>query len=427
MKSFSIDTGMRQISINLEDHNFLYYAEHEHYTPSCSQEELIGHALDHPIDAAPLDTLPADTKVVILIDDATRPTPSAVVLPFVMERLERRTKNITFVTAPGTHRPLTEQELEEKIGRKWLDQYPVVNVNYKREEDYTYIGDTEMGTPLYVHNAVLNAEYKIAIGNIAPHNVVGWGGGAKIIMPGVTGEATTSATHLTGSHFPLIDIVGNVDCRMRQEVDAIGARVGLDFIVNTVLDSEKHILGLFCGHAFKAHRAGVTFARRVLCPVIPALADIVIVSAYPCNMDYWQGFKPFGFSMFGVKKGGTIIYLLDPREGFCNNSPTHKDTLIKYLGADAATVYRDVENGLVTDKVGVTNPLCHFQVLDHVKNVICLTNGLTAKECDLLSFTKADTMEQALQLAFEAQGPDASVGIIPFGGETLVRLAQQDA
>ena len=423
MKSYSVFTGMRDIEIQLEDKNFLYYAEHEDYTPELSQDQLICQALDHPFGADRLDQIPADTKVIIIIDDATRPTPTSAILPYIMERLEKRTRNITFVTAPGTHRPLTEEELESKIVRKWLDRYPVVNVNYKQEDDYEYIGDTEMGTPLYLHKAVLAAEYKIAIGNIAPHNVVGWGGGAKIIMPGVTGEATTSATHLTGSHFPLIDIFGNVNCRMRQEVDAIGAKVGLDFIVNTVLDSDKNILGLFCGHYLEAHRAGVAFAQKALRPEIPALADIVIVSAYPCNMDYWQGFKPLGFSMFGVKRGGTIIYILDPREGFCNYSPAHRDMLIRYLPADAETVYRDVEEGRVTDKVGVTNPLCHFQVLDYTENVICLTNGLTDEECRLLSFQKADTIETALKIAFDTQGQDAKVGIIPFGGETLVRVA----
>ena len=193
--------------------------------------------------------------------------------------------------------------------------------------------------------------------------------------------------------------------------------------MNTVLDSDKNILGLFCGHYLEAHRAGVAFAQKALRPEIPALADIVIVSAYPCNMDYWQGFKPLGFSMFGVKRGGTIIYILDPREGFCNNSPAHRDMLIRYLPADAETVYRDVEEGRVTDKVGVTNPLCHFQVLDYTENVICLTNGLTDEECRLLSFQKADTIETALKIAFDTQGQDAKVGIIPFGGETLVRVA----
>lgn len=422
MKSFEVFTGMRNIQINLEDKNYLFFAEHEEYVPPLSQDDLIEQALDNPIGDASLDSIPEGAKVLIVIDDATRPTPTKLILSHLMKRLEARTTDLAFITAPGTHRPLTDAELEMKLGTEYLNKYPVFNINYRTEEDYEYIGDSDMGTPLHIHKAVLAADYKIAVGNIAPHNVVGWGGGAKILMPGVSGELTTSTTHLIGSHFPLQNIFGNIDCEMRKEVDSIGKRIGLDFILNTVLDAEGGILKLFCGHFLDAHRAGVEFAKQTLCPAIPDLADIVIVSAYPCNMDYWQGFKPFGFSMCGVKEGGTIIYILDPREGFCNNSPVHKEMLVKYLKSDADTVYKDVEDGKVTDKVGVTNPLCHFQVLNYVKNVICLTNGLTEEECDLLSFAKAETIEDALKMAFEAQGPDAKVGIIPLGGETLVRV-----
>lgn len=423
MKTFSVFTGMRNIEISLRDENYLYYAQHEDHTPSVSQEELINYALDHPIESKTLDQIPINSKVVIIVDDTTRPTPCKRIIPHVLKRVESRTKNITFVTAPGTHRPLNEKELDEKIGNEFIAKYGVVNINYKKNEDYEYIGDTEMGTPLYVHKAVLNADYKIAIGNIAPHNVVGWSGGAKILQPGVCGEITTSHTHLAGSYFPVLDVFGNENCRMRKEIDDIGGRIGLDFIINTVLDNNKLILGLFCGHYIKAHRAGVSFAKKALCPVIPELADIVIVSAYPSNIDYWQGFKPLGFSMFGVKKGGTIIYLFDPREGLCNNSPAHKAMLLKYLKTNEETIRNDLKENKITDIVGITNPIYHFQVLDYTKNVICVTNGLTDEECKLLSFTRADIIEQALELAFQTQGSSAKVGIIPFGGETLVRLA----
>lgn len=422
MKKVDIYTGKRTRFLEIPEENLLFCTEPHDTTSLPDEEQVIRQALDNPIGAAPLTEIPENASVVILIDDCTRPTPTAKLLPYVMERVERRTKNITIMTAPGTHRPLTDQELLEKIGQTYLERYPVVNVNYKEAENYDYIGETPMGTPLYIHKAFLAADYKIAIGNIGPHNVVGWSGGAKIIQPGISGEITTSSTHIAGSYFPVREIYGNIDTPMRKEVDDIGRRVGLDFIVNTVLDSEKHVLGLFCGHYLKAHRAGVRFAEKALCPEIPALADIVVVSAFPCNMDYWQGFKPLGFSTKGLKKGGTIVYLLDSKEGFCGNSPVHKAMLEKYLDKNEKTVREDIAAGKVTDLVGVTNPLCHFQVLDYAKNVICVTDSLTKEECDLLRFTYTDNLTQAMELAFESQGKDATVGVIRCGGETLARL-----
>lgn len=422
MKSFELFTGMRNLQFELTNNQFLYYADHVNH-PAPDQQEVITAGLCNPYGDQDLEDIPKDASVVIIVDDATRPTPCQAIINALLPTVEVRTANITFVTAPGTHRPLTDDELALKIGHQNLERYPVVNIDYRIKDDYTYVGETDLGTPLHIHKSVLAADYRIAIGNITIHNVVGWSGGAKIIQPGVSGEITTADTHLRGSHYKLLDIFGNIDCVMRKEIDAIGEKIGLDYIANTVLNEEQQILGLFCGHYLAAHRAGVAMAQEVMRPLIPELADIVIVSAFPCYFDYWQGFKPLGFSMFGVKEGGTIIYLFDPPEGLCGNSPAHKDTLEKYLRSDAETVYRDLDEGKVTDQVGIANPLCHFQVLDHA-NVICVTEALTDEECELLTFQKTSSVAEALAIATAKQGSDAKVGVIPVGGETLVRCAK---
>lgn len=417
-------TGSRVITVPLEEKNFLFHAVHDEAHQSGDEAELIKLALDNPIDSPGFEAIPEGAKVVIIVDDTTRPTPAYKIIPHLLERLKKRTKNIFFATAPGTHRPLSETDLKAKIGAENLGQYPLINTDYTEKDKYKFFGQSNMGYPIYVREEILDMDYKITIGNIGPHNVVGWGGGAKMLMPGVCGEETVNGTHYKGAEFPALDVFGNENCRMRQEVDEIGGMIGLDFICNTILNDRKEILALFCGHYIKAHRAGVEFAKKALCPEVTALADIVVVSAYPSNIDYWQGYKPLGFSLRGLKPGGTVIYLFDAKEGLCDNSPAHKPMLHKYLKSDKETVFADVAAGKVEDIVGVTNPLYHFQVLNYAKRVICLTNGLNDEELNLLSFTKAETIEDALAMAFEDQGEDAKVGIIPFGSETLVRLAE---
>lgn len=423
--SFDVFTGARMQKVSVPEKNFLYYAEHPHIEQKISEDEIIQKAIANPIGDVSLHDIPQNAKVAIIVDDATRPTPAKKIIPYLMKEVERRTSNVTFITAPGTHRPLTDEELDKKIGKEWLEKYRLVNIDASKQEDYLYIGETEqMKTPLYIHKEVLAADYRIAIGNIGPHNVVGWSGGSKIIQPGVSGKLTTEKTHYAGSYERLENIFGNIDCKSRQEIDAIGKKVGLNYIANTVLDAEGHILGLYCGHYLAAHREGVKFANQVLRPEIPEQADIVIVSAFPCCIDYWQGFKPIGFSLLGVKKGGVIIYLFDPPEGLCGNSPAHRPMLEKYLPTDEATIRKDVDAGFVQDIVGVTNPLCHFQVLEKA-DVICVTDSLSDEECKLLRFQKCKTVEDALSHAMEICGENAKVGVIPCGGETLVRVKEK--
>ena len=127
--------------------------------------------------------------------------------------------------------------------------------------------------------------------------------------------------------------------------------------------------------------------------------------------------------MKGVRKGGIVIYLFDPPEGLCGNSPAHRPMLEKYLLRDEQTVRKAVAEGEVRDIVGVTNPLCHYQVLQKVQ-VFCVTNSLTEEECRLLRFEKFETVDTAVQTALEIMGSDAAIGVIPCGGETLVRVKE---
>ncbi len=422
MYHYSLYTGSRTLNLQIPEKNLLYIAEHPYTAPALSEEALFEESLDHPIGCKGLEDIPADTKVLILVDDATRPTPTGRIIPHVVKRLLTRTSQISFATAPGTHRPLTHEELKIKIGKDYIDRYPVYNVNYKEKEKYHYVTTSSAGTPVYLHECMLDAEYVICIGNIAPHNVVGWSGGAKMIQPGISGEETTQKTHLNYSlHDRLLDIIGNVHCPARQEIDEIGTLARVGFIINTVLDKNFHILGLFSGHHIKAHRAGVAFAENVLCPKIPEKADIVIAGAYPNHVDYWQGFKPLAFSLLGLKKGGTVIFIIDPPEGLCSNSPTHKETLYQYLRSNQEQVIKDLKAKKISDVVGITNPLGHYQILEHA-NIICVTQNLTQEECELCSFTKIDTFSDALREAFRRQGANAKVGLIPCSGETVVKV-----
>ncbi|WP_279388730.1 nickel-dependent lactate racemase [Hydrogenispora ethanolica] len=405
------------------DRNLLYYAAPAAIAACGDQDRLISEALDQPIGAGRLEeTIPVGAKVLIIIDDITRPTPQQRILPHVLRRIEQAApRQIKLMIAPGTHRPLTEAELLQKVGPAILGRYEIINPNYQ-ESHFHYLNTTELGTPVEVYPEVLESDFKIAIGNIVPHVVVGWSGGAKMIQPGVCGKRTTDYTHWIGAvKTDLMGVCGAIDNLCRAEIDRIGEMVGLDFIINTVLDEERNILKLFAGHFLEAHRAGVRFADQVLRPEIPELADILVVSANPCFIDYWQGFKPFAFAQFGVKKGGTIIFVLDAPEGLCGNAPSHQQAVYEGFRMTPPAIIDGVNRGAIRDIVGATNPLNHFKLIDRA-DVICVSQYLTEEELRLLRFRRANDVNAALEMAFERHGADAKVGIIPYGGETLVRL-----
>jgi nickel-dependent lactate racemase len=325
--------------------------------------------------------------------------------------------------ALGTHRPMTYEELCVKLGDGVLARYRVINRDYRNGE-YVDLGTTASGIPIEVNREILDADFRIAVGNIVPHVTSGWGGGSKIILPGVCSQKTVDGMHYAACLMqPVLDVLGVRDNQARVEMDDIAGKIGLDFIVNTVLDEEQRMVGVFAGHYIEAHRAAVSLAQEVMVVPIPKPADIVIASAHPCHFDYWQGIKPYVFAHLAVREGGVLIFLLDGVERLCGDAPSHDHTVRTYLPQTFADQVAAVERGEVGDIVGLNVPLYHAMVHDRVQRTICVTNHLTEEDLALLAFDGAPDVQTALERAYDLMGRDATVGIIPFGGEMLTRVS----
>jgi nickel-dependent lactate racemase len=391
--------------VDIDDHNLLFYAAHRKTDKVPDQARVIQDALENPIGTSKLEDLlkPEHSVVAGVSDDAVR-----------------------IFMGMGTHRPMTEEELRIKLGDSVREQYEAINRDY-REGDFVPLGKTESGTPIEIDRDVLEADFKIAVGNVIPHISAGWGGGSKMILPGVCSQKTTDMMHLMACIVqPVLEVIGTRDNKPRAEMDAIAEKVGLDFIVNTVLDEDKNILGVFAGHFIEAHRKATELAEKLMVVPIPAQADILIVSGNPCHFDYWQGVKPYVYSHRAVREGGVIIFLLDGTEGLCGDAPSHEETVRKYLLWSFEDQKAAVDRGEVKDLVGLNVPMYHATVRHRVKT-ICVTNHLSQEDIDALGFDFAPDVQTALERAYEMVGREAKVGIIPFGGETLVRVAPDEA
>jgi nickel-dependent lactate racemase len=416
--------------VKVDDNQLLFYAAHRKAAHIPDQRRVVENALENPIGTEKLQNLlqPEDS-IVIMVDDITRPTPAAKILPFVLEQVHKagiREEAVLIFMGLGTHRPMTEEELRIKLGDEVLKQVQVINRDY-REGSFVDLGQTESGTPIEINQEILDADVKIAIGNVVPHISAGWGGGSKMILPGVCSQKTTDRMHLMACTVqPVLEVIGTRDNRPRAEMDAIAKKVGLDFIVNTVMDENKNMLGVFAGHFIKAHRAACAMAEKVMIIPIPTQADILIASANPCHFDYWQGIKPYAYCHRGVRAGGVIIFLLDGMEGLCGDAPSHEDTVRKYLPWSFEDQKAAAHRGKVEDLAGLNVPMYHAMVRHHVQSTILVTNHIAQEDIDALEFDAASSVQEALERAYEMVGRDAQVGIIPFGGETLVRVAPDE-
>ncbi|NLE45639.1 MAG: nickel-dependent lactate racemase [Chloroflexi bacterium] len=378
-------------------------------------------AIRSPIAAPTLPELARrhGTQTVLLIDDNTRSTPQARILPVVLDELNAAgvpDSDISALIALGTHRPMCEAECVEHFGQEVMDRIRVENLP-QSPADFVDLGTTPLGIPVQVSRRYLESDLSIAVGNIIPHMYAGWAGGAKMVQPGVTSALTTARTHLMAG--PCVyDILGKIDNPVRREMEDIAARSGLKFIVNVVLNGDHEVVAVVAGDAVAAHREGVRIAEPIYTVTIDQKPDIVVASSYPADRDLWQGVKPLNNCGMMVRDGGTLILLHPAPEGIAPDHPGMVE-----LGRTPADLVCELAlRDELSDGVGAATYVALDQTRRRV-HVVLVSIGISAAEADRIGLQAATSFEDALDQALARHGEQATIGVVTRGGDIVARMA----
>lgn len=250
-------------------------------------------------------------KIAIICDDITRPTDTKKILPYLFKELKIGgilEENVEVTIALGAHRPMTGKEMEEKFGKETLKK--VIILNHNPFERLVYLGETSHGTPIEINEFVASADFKIGIGCIIPHGDAGFGGGGKIIMPGVASLKSIDFNHRIPGK--LAEVYNNEN---RKDIDEYAKKVGLDIIINTVINNKAETVKIFVGDPIEAFREGAKIAKEMYKISIAKQADVAIINAFPLDISLIVAIKSLftGITNF-VKKDGKILMSIDARD-----------------------------------------------------------------------------------------------------------------
>ncbi|MFP4662297.1 MAG: nickel-dependent lactate racemase [Halanaerobiales bacterium] len=283
-------------------------------------ENKIKQSFSNPIESPTLSNIVRHEKpenIVIIVNDITRPVRYDIVLkPMLDELLEAGVDKgcITLLIATGMHRPMTEKEVEETLGKEIAQNYNWENHNC--DNNLVYYGQLSEDVPLYVNSLVKEADLLCAVGVVAPHYMAGYSGGRKSLLPGVCGRKTIEAHHSLmrkpGSR--TAHLKGNPFHQLTVEA---AEKTGLRFISNIVVNSKNEPIDLVVGHWLKAWEKGVAVCHQNSVIMVDELADIVIVSAggYPKDINMYQSQKALENASYCVKDGGMILLVAECKEG----------------------------------------------------------------------------------------------------------------
>jgi len=292
------------------------------YNRPALKPDEIKAAVSNPIDISPIRELAKDKKeVVIIFDDMTRVTQAAEIVPFVLEELAEAgipDRSIRFVMALGCHGAKDRRDFVKKLGEDTLARFPVYNHN--AFGNCTYVGTTStFETKVYVNEEVMKCDLKIAIGSVVPHPTSGFGGGGKIILPGVTSFETTEHNH--GAIYKIVREEGRPVAGMgifdnnplRIDIEEAAVLAGLDVIINCIVNIYGETVTIFAGALKPAYAAAVQEAKaHYLTPSVED-KDIVIANTRAKANEGWLGLP---ISYKAIKpEGGDVVLIANTPEG----------------------------------------------------------------------------------------------------------------
>lgn len=423
MATIFIPYGKEKLSFKIPKEQLLFTGEMQNVPKIIDFEMNMQKTLDNPIGCKPLcEMISGKKKLLILIDDNTRITPVKKILPILLDYLKKAgvlSTDIEILTAPGTHRVMTDAEIIEKVGQEVFETIKISQHDFNDKGSLVDLGSIQVGEsiiPIHVNAKALEADFIIGLGNIVPHSDAGYSAGAKIVQPGICGYATTAATHKAAALLDEIPL-GFVENSCRLGMEEVAKKVGLSFIINLVLNLDNEIVGVFSGDFVEAHREGVKLAQKAYGVEIPNKADVVVVSSYPCDLDYWQAEKGLISAYFAVNENGYIVFVAPCPEGLEHNHPKLREWM-KYPYEEACKLVREIlPDDEEADLVSADLAICNARIVQKAK-VLIVSDGVCQSDVEILGYTKFNCLQDAVNYALEMV-PNGTVGVLPRGGDCL--------
>ncbi len=381
--------------------------------------DAIESALDRPFAGPSLSELARGKRsAAIAVCDITRPVPNPVMLPPLLKRLESAgipRAGITILIATGLHRPATDAEIIEIVGKETAAQYTVLNHDARNASLHRAVGTTKSGTSFAIDARFLDADLHITLGLIEPHLMLGFSGGRKLIAPGLASEATIKQLHSPRFMRDERTREGFIDDNpLHAELIEIARGARQDFMLDVVLTRDRGIAAVFAGEPRATHAAGMRWVTEATMQTLDRPLDAVITTSagYPLDLTFYQCIKGVTAASQIVKEGGRILLFGASNEGA--GAKEFREMLTRFATA------QDFLDG--TAKASVTIDQWQLEKLAlavrKAKIFYCVP-GLPTEQRNALWGPGFDNADAALK-AFYADLPRGSrVAVIPEGPYVL--------
>ncbi len=427
MSKIKMKYGKEKVDISIPEDNLLGVIKSNEHDDQRTEEQVITEALENPIASARLkDLVHNGEKVCIIVSDVTRAWQKMNrFLPYIVEELNKggvRDEDIFFISSVGSHRKQTEEEHRHLLGDELYDKFEITDHDCNNKENLVNLGNTSFGTPVEINKKALECDHIVLTGAIVFHLLVGWGGGKKSILPGISSYESIMKNHAM-SLSPKVGEGSNPNVRsgniknnpIHHDMLEAASFVRPTFMFNVIMNSEGKIGHAVAGNYIKAHEAGCEIVDNKDGIKIGEKADMVIASAggYPKDINLYQTTKTLINAKEAVKEGGTIIILSQCSEGF-GNKPI-EDMVRNY------TTVLEREKSIRED-YSIARYIGYYlsEVADNYDFI--LVSEMNQELVENAKVKVVRTIDEALDMTYKQKGKDLKTYLMPQGANTLPKL-----
>jgi nickel-dependent lactate racemase len=365
--------------------------------PAIDAAAALRAALAAPTAVAPLRALAAGRpSAAVVTSDATRAVPNRLLLPVVLDELAAgglAPDTVTVIVGGGAHRPATDAELHAMLGEELLRRVRVVTHDARRS-DCVEVGVTPSGTPVRINRTVVEADLRIALGVVEPHEFAGFTGGRKALLPGVAAYETIVRNHtakaITHDQARPGGLAGNP---VHEDMVAALRLAPLDFIVNVALDRRLRPTAVAAGDPEAAHDELVAFVRRTTAVEVPGAPDLIVTGpGAPLDVNLYQALKAL-FAVEPLVGAETVVVLAAAcRDGLGS------DEMLEPFEGDA-TPDEAYQRAVAAYTIEKDHSCLLARFLGRCPNVVACCPGVADDDLRRLRFTPAATVEAAVEEA----------------------------
>ena len=412
-----LDYDRHGLDIEVPDANLLDVIDMPAAKPTGKPEDIIRKALCDPIGTPALSEIARGRRsACVVVPDITRPMPIRLVLPPVLEAIEKAgvaRSEILILIATGLHRVTKRAELEEMVGDEVLSAgYRIEDHIARDAQNHADLGVVSTGVPALIDRRYVEADLKVLLGLVEPHFMAGYSGGRKLICPGIAAEKTIQRFHGPELIEHPKSANGLLEGNPTHQTSAEVARLaGVDFTINVVLNSSRELLAAFAGGLDEAFQAAASAAAHVTSSTIKAQADIVIVSGggYPLDVTWYQTIKGVVTAVPAVREGGTIIAAGGLREGV--GSPDFESLMGEFNDLEVFMKRIRQPDFFRVDQW----ELELLAMASRHAEILLYSDGLPMSKQQTLFVTPVASVEAGIAQALSKHGKDATIAVMPHG------------